>query len=83
MFMEALFSFGLITIMFSMLFVAAFSLKWLILVLTILTGDKRSLHDCGNLCEDEFDLFREDLGQTKNDYFKRNDNWKNWGEGNM
>ncbi len=52
--------------------------KWVLAGITILTGDKESLKDFGNLCGKE-ELPKNYWG---NNHWKDND-WRNRGEGNM
>jgi hypothetical protein len=41
-----------LVLVFAMMVVLSFFSKYLLAVITILTGDKKSLDDFGNLCED-------------------------------
>lgn len=51
--------------------------KWLIALVCILTGDKQGLHDC-NLCDKS-----QPNVSPRNKNWRYEDDWRNYGEGNM
>jgi hypothetical protein len=59
-------------------------MKWMLVVISIITGDKESLHEYGNLCE-KGPGFWESLWEDQRawEIRKRQEDWRHKGEGNM
>jgi hypothetical protein len=69
---------------FALLFGFFHFLKWFLAGISILTGDKESLHDFGNLCDPTLPPINDaPVNQQWRQWESYKDNWRNRGEGNM
>jgi hypothetical protein len=68
---------------FVFLGLVAYYLKWILAGISILTGDKESLHDYGDLCDPTLPPPPKNEWRQGYGWQNRDRDWRNWGEGNM